>query len=81
MVDKIQKSLNKLSEKEKLIVKNLLLQIKNNSLANLDLKKLKGRSDIFRAKKGKIRIIFRIVAEEVFLLAIEKRNGNTYSRF
>ena len=59
-MDKIAKSLNRLNSKEKVIVKNILLKIKNGHLDHLDVKKLKGRNDIFRVRKGKIRIIYRL---------------------
>ena len=78
MVDKITKALNKFSAKEKELVKNLLLKINKNNVSGLDVKKLKGRSDIYRVRKGKIRIIYRIDDSQVYLLAIEKRDENTY---
>ena len=79
MVDKIQKSLNKFSEKEKKMVKDLLLKIKINDINSLDIKKLKGHNNIFRARKGKIRIIYRIEKTKLFVLAIEKRSKRTYT--
>ena len=78
MVDKIQKSLNKLSEKEKNIIKELLVNLKKGKTINLDIKKLKGRDDGYRIRKGKIRIIYRIANKKIFLLAIERRSDNTY---
>ena len=78
MVDKITKAISKFSRKEKDLVKNLLLNINNGSADNLDLKKLKGRDDIYRVRKGKIRIIYRVDGKQIYLLAIEKRSKNTY---
>jgi mRNA-degrading endonuclease RelE of RelBE toxin-antitoxin system len=57
-MDKIQKLLNSLSNKEKLKIKEILLKIKSKNLESLDIKKLKGREDIFRVRKEKLRIIF-----------------------
>jgi mRNA-degrading endonuclease RelE of RelBE toxin-antitoxin system len=79
MVDKITKALNKFTQKEKDLVKSLLLKINKNNFEGLDLKKLKGRNDIFRVRKGKIRIIYRIDREQIYLLVIEKRSDNTYN--
>lgn len=79
MVDKIQKALNKFSEKEKKIVKNLLKKIKAGKANNLNIKKLKGYNNIFRIRKGKIRIIYRKDIDELFILAIERRSENTYN--
>lgn len=81
MVDKIQKALNKFSSKEKEFVKELLIKIKAGNVVGLDIKKLKGQSDIYRVRKGKIRIIYKINLETICLLAIERRNDNTYSGF
>ncbi len=89
MVDKITKALNKFTQKEKELVKILLLKINNTPPfipplkgegrgVGFDLKKLKGRNDIYRIRKGKIRIIYRVEDKQIYLLAIEKRSENTY---
>lgn len=79
-MDKISKALKKITAKEREAVKALLLKIISRDFNNLDIKKLKGREDIYRVRKGKIRIIFRIEnKEKLFVLAIERRNDNTYN--
>ena len=78
MVDKIQKALNKFSKTEKEIVKKILLKIKSGKFDNLDLKKLKGQNNIYRIRKGKIRIIYRFVKEEIYLVVIERRSDKIY---
>jgi len=79
-MDKIQKALNKLSDKEKRQIKNILEKLYKNKLNNFDIKKLKGRNDIFRIRKGKIRIIYRLDSQNnFFILAIERRNDKTYN--
>jgi len=78
MVDKITKSLNKFSKTERELIKNILLKIKSGTFDNLDIKKLKGRDDVYRVRKGKIRIIYRFSKKEIYLLVIEKRNDKTY---
>ncbi len=79
MVDKIQKALNKFSEKEKRMVNGLLLKIKAGNVNGLNIKKLKGYCNIFRIRKGKNRIIYRIENNQIFILAIERRSDKTYS--
>lgn len=80
MVDKIQKALGKLTTKEREAIKDILSRLKNHQLENLDIKKLKGKDDIFRVRKGSIRIIYQDKAKEgIFVLAVERRNGNTYN--
>jgi mRNA-degrading endonuclease RelE of RelBE toxin-antitoxin system len=79
-MDKITKALKKLTAKERKIIKEILVKIKNQQFGNLDVKKLKGREDIFRVRKGEIRIIYRIdKTGNIFILSIEKRNDNTYN--
>lgn len=80
MVDKISKILNKLSDKEKKQVKIILQDLSAGKYENYDLKKLKGRNDIYRVRKGKIRIIYRVDDnKQIYLLAIERRSDTTYN--
>ncbi|MDO8493404.1 MAG: hypothetical protein Q7S19_02560 [bacterium] len=82
-MDKITKALRKFSEDEKLIVKDILRRVYNGDVApNLDLKKLSGYDDIFRIKKGKIRIIYLVNKDDsIKVLSVTKRNDNTYNKF
>ncbi len=77
-MDKIQKALNKLTEKERQEIKKILIRINSGKLDNLDIKKLKGRSDIFQVRKGGLRIIYLIKDRNISVLAIERRNETTY---
>ena len=78
MADKIQKILSKLSFKEKESVKLLILRIKLDDTLGLNINQLKGHTDLFRAKKGRIRIIYRKNAKEFLILKIDRRNEKTY---
>ena len=81
-MDKIAKALQSLSPKERELTKNIILKIKSNSFSGLDLKKLKDQDNIFRVRRGKLRIIFRkLDNNEIFILAIERRSDNTYSDY
>ena len=81
-MDKISKALQSLSPYERELIKNIILKIKGNSLSGFDLKKLKDCNNIFRVRKGKLRIIFRrLDNNEIYFLAIERRFDNTYSDY
>ena len=81
-MDKIEKELKKLSQKEKEEIKKILLSIKDNSLSGFDIKKLKNCDNIFRIRKGKIRIIFKKNNDNtISILTIEKRSDNTYNDY
>lgn len=78
-MDKIQKALGKLTAKEQNKVKEVLIQLKNRRIENLNIKKLKGRDDVFRIRKGEIRIIYRIdIKNNILILSIERRSDTTY---
>lgn len=79
-MNKIDKALRNLSIKEKKAIKDILLKIKKGSLSGFDLKKLKNCDDIFRIRKGRLRIIFRKQNDgQYFILTVERRSNNTYN--
>ena len=77
-MDKIAKAIGKLSTNEKIWVKEILSQLRRKAFQGLDVKKLKGREDIFRVRKGDIRILYQTKEGQVFVLSIERRNEKTY---
>ena len=78
-MDKIEKELQKLTPKERGWVKRLLIKLQSGQTDGLDIRKLKGRDDIFRIRKGKIRIIYRSDKNNrLFVLLIERRSEATY---
>ncbi len=81
MADKIKKALAKLSPKERLIVEELLLKIIANQLDSLDIKRLKGSADIYRVRKGSIRVIFSKDSRSINILQISRRSEKTYKDF
>jgi len=77
-MDKFDKALGHLSEKERRQVKEILQKLITKNFLGLNIKKLKGRDDIYRVRKGNLRIIYRTGKEETFILAIERRSEKTY---
>lgn len=81
-MDKVDKALAKLTEKERAKIRRILLMIQERNFVGLDVKKLVGQQAIFRVRSGKYRIIFRLSTEkDIFILAVEKRSENTYGKF
>jgi mRNA-degrading endonuclease RelE of RelBE toxin-antitoxin system len=78
-MDRIEKALAKLTEKEQVWTKELLFKLSSGRIQGLDIKKLKGRDDIFRIRKGDIRVIYRRTNDNIFILSIERRNEKTYN--
>lgn len=79
-MDEIEKALRKLAEGQRQDFLRLMYRIASGDLAHLDVKKLKGRDDVFRVRKGKYRIIFMKTKGEHIILSIERRNDTTYRR-
>ena len=78
-MDKVEKALQKLTAKERGRLKQLFTQLRSENVKGLDVKKLKGREDVFRTRKGDLRVIYRVGEKgEVFVLAIERRSEKTY---
>jgi len=74
-MDKIARALKKLSGAEKIAVQQVLTLLKAGKIETLDIKKLKGYQNIYRVRKGKVRIIYRVTSNnDITLLAIEQES-------
>ncbi|MFC1615106.1 type II toxin-antitoxin system RelE/ParE family toxin [Patescibacteria group bacterium] len=80
-MDKIDKFLKKISEKERIEIEKLVDLVVQNSVECLDCKKLKGYDNFFRVRKGKVRIIFQKNNDDNIILSIEHRSDKTYKKF
>jgi len=78
-MDKINKALKKLTRKEQEKTKHILTSIKEGKIFDFDIKKLKGRDDVFRIRSGKLRIIFKKNNDSFDILTIERRSDITYN--
>lgn len=78
-MDKIKKAIKKFSKSERVIIKEIMSAIERGNISNLDVKKLKGYDNLFRARKGKLRIIFQMLDNENILIAVSRRNDRTYN--
>jgi mRNA-degrading endonuclease RelE of RelBE toxin-antitoxin system len=77
-MNKILKSLVRFSTKERLKIQEDIKLITERNIKNLDTKKLKGFDNLYRARRGKVRIIFYMDERKVEIIKIDKRNDNTY---
>lgn len=57
-MDKIKKFLATLSKEKALFLKKILADVINLKLTPYDVKPLKGLKNVYRLRKGKVRIIF-----------------------
>lgn len=77
-MDKFEKAFKKLTAKEQRQLKEILAQLEAGLFKNLDIKKLKGADDIFRVRKGNLRIIYQKRGGEIFLIKLSRRSEKTY---
>ena len=77
-MDKIDKALSKLTFKEKEWMKNIIKALQLGRFDNMDIKKLKGFKDIFRVRKGGLRIVYQLLDRKIIILKIDKRKEDTY---
>ena len=80
-MDRNQKFLKRLSDKEFTAVEKILLQILNRDTTDLDIKKLSGYRDIYRAQYGNVRIIFLDTGKNIEVLEMSRRSEQTYRNF
>lgn len=77
-MDKIQKATEKLTKKEKQWTKEIIKMLQSGRFSNLDIKKLKDMENVFRVKKGNIRIVYQIRNNRIFILKVGRRKENAY---
>ena len=78
-MENLDKRLRKFSPKERVEIEHLVERILERDLAGLNCKKLKGLRNLFRVRKGRIRIIFELIGNrEPNIMTIERRNEDTH---
>lgn len=80
-MDKLKKVLQKLNSKEKIAVKAILQKLLAGQLLRLNIQKLHGHKDIFRVRKGNIRVIYQQKESNISVLTVERRSEKTYWDF
>jgi mRNA-degrading endonuclease RelE of RelBE toxin-antitoxin system len=78
MADQIKKLLAKLSPKEREIIKLLIFRIKLDDTQGLDIKQLSGHANLFRVRKGSLRVVYRKTTSDILIIRIDRRNEKTY---
>lgn len=75
---KIDKFLKKLKRDDRVEIEEVLEKISIRDFSALDLKKMQGEKDLYRVRKGKIRIIFSLSANQILIQSIQFRDEQTY---
>lgn len=77
-MDRLTKSLNKQSKKNRLVIFRLIDNLLKGNLKNCNVIKLTGYKDLYRLKKGRIRIIFQKIDEKIIIIKVTLRDDRTY---
>lgn len=80
-MDKIKKFLRKLTLEEQETVAEIIQKVILDDVSDLDVKRLQGYWDIFRVRKGSIRIIFKRIPGENRILEVTRRSDTTYRKY
>ena len=75
----LEKLLSKFNKEDRKILEYLISRVTSLNWRSLNIKKLKGHQDIFRLRKGRIRIIFIKIGKNIRVINIERRKENTYN--
>lgn len=64
------------------MIAKIIKALIENELEGLHILKLKGNENVFRVRKGSLRIIYQKEENgEIVLLVVERRNEHTYKNF
>ena len=82
MVDRLTKTLHKLTAKERRGIKKVIELIKTGQIWGLDIKKLQGAESIYRVCEGRWRIICWLKTDgTIKILDLERRSDTTYNKY
>lgn len=80
-MDKVSKALRKLTKADRNRYEKIIRDILAGHLSSYDVVKLVGRDDVFRLRKGPMRVIFQRKRDgTTMILGLERRSETTYKR-
>ena len=74
----LKKLLSRFSAEDRKILESLIERVFSLNWENLDIKKLKGYQNVFRLRKGELRIIYQVINKKILIINIARRKENTY---
>lgn len=78
-MDRIRKFLQRLTPEERGRITDVMVCIVEGRYGAVDVKKMKGYGNLYRARIGNIRIIFIEQGNTRRIIAVARRNDRTYS--
>lgn len=80
-MDKVKKAIAKLPKEYKAQFDLLMLKLWARDLVRLNLIKLKGYKDLYRVRKGRLRVIFKMAEGNIEVVQVDLRSEKTYRNF
>jgi mRNA-degrading endonuclease RelE of RelBE toxin-antitoxin system len=81
VVDRLTKSLRRLARKDRRMADQLVSKLIDGDFGHLKIKKLRGIDNVFRARKGRVRVVYRLYGRRVIILDVDLRSDTTYKRY
>ncbi|MDP2641930.1 MAG: hypothetical protein Q8P21_01400 [bacterium] len=79
-MNNVRKFIDKLNKKDKVRILEVIEQIKRGELAHLNLKKLEGKDNVYRVRKGDFRFICEKDSNRsLHVVGIGRKDDNTYN--
>jgi mRNA-degrading endonuclease RelE of RelBE toxin-antitoxin system len=78
MTTKLDKAIARLQAKDKAVAQLLIMRIIMNDIIGLDIKQLSGHKDLFRVRKGRVRVVYRQENTRTIIVLVDLRNDKTY---
>lgn len=80
-MNKTQKFIRKLPDKDQLEIAKTMRKLTSRDWYGLDVIRLKGQTNIFRCRIGRVRIIFSFTKNVFELISVDNRSESTYRNF
>ena len=77
-MDRVEKLFRKISKRDRQQILAAIFLIEKKDTELLDIKKIEGSKNQYRARVGKYRVIFKKEAKQNLILKVSLRNEKTY---
>ncbi len=77
-MDRVEKLFRKISKKDRQQILAVMFLVEKKDTELLDIKKIEGSKNQYRARVGKYRVIFKKEARQNLILKVSLRNEKTY---
>ena len=77
-MNSLSKAIKKLGKRDSLIIAGMIEQLLDHDFHGLHITKLKGIGNIYRVRKGRLRIIYCYEGKDLIIMHVGLRSEKTY---